>query len=161
MVYTDKNFTKKHSILLDPFGMDHSLWVKKWALLKEIAAAPDTSPKLLPGFFKENIPTETTKEEKSIWWAFWAAQAWPTFKLKNQDTITMKGHFPQKIQVPQKEKIGFRFRKEGQFLSSYDLVLQTMRSSFPLVNQKVQRGFRLLKISSPAHNPLTFGKHLI
>lgn len=106
MVYR-QNFMKKLSIPLDPFG--HGLWVKKWGLLKEIAAA---APKLLPGFFKENIPTDTTKEEKSIWWALWPAQAWPTFKLKNQDTILVKGHFPQKIQMS--PKVGNWIQNSGK-----------------------------------------------
>lgn len=53
----------KRQAVLDPFGC--GLLVKKWALLREIAVAPSTILKLLPGSIKE-IFLQSLKRERTL-----------------------------------------------------------------------------------------------
>lgn len=120
--------------------------MKKWALLREIAAAPSTILKLLPGSLKE-IFLQNLKRGRNLSEGHCGQPTlWPTFKLENQDAMSMSCQCPQEIQVPPDSG------NKEQFLSSYDMILQIVAPPFPFVNQKVQWGFCLLKISTSTHN---------
>lgn len=131
--------------------------MKKWALLREIAAAPTTILKLFSGMetFLQNLKGERNLSEGHCG----QPMLWPTFKLKNQNSMSMRCQCPQEIQVPPKESYSNSGNKE-QFLSSYAMILQIVTPPFPFVNQKVQWGFCLLKILSSTHKSFNLQKVL-
>lgn len=90
-----QTLVKKHAVLLDLFG--RGLRVKKWALLREIAAAPGTSLKLLPGSLKEIFLQKLKRGRDLSDGHCGQLRLWSTFKLENQDTMSMKCHCPQEI----------------------------------------------------------------
>lgn len=111
--------------------------MKKWALLREIAAAPSTILKLLPGSLKE-IFLQNLKRGRNLSEGHCGQPTLgPAFKLENQDAMSMRCQCPQEIQMPPKESYSDSGNKE-QFLSSYEMILQIVAPPFPFVNQKVQ-----------------------
>ena len=109
-------------------------------------------PETASWFFKGNIPVETKKGEKPIWWALKAAKA-----VANIWTWKPRCHVHEAPLAPgdpgaPKGVNRIKTQETKTVSVHYNIILQTMGSPFPFVNQKFQSGSCLLKIASATHN---------